>query len=337
MKDKREQTGRAESADRELFADPDEVVSFAQAFYATEFPNTERRGCPSAAAVREAANSGTLPGPELREHLFGCSECFLAYRGARLNRAAQAAAPESWRDRIGGVVARLILRPSPAAAGLACLVFIAGALAVLAWRASKVPGAVDELAAVRPSAEMPVSEMPAPHARDSEAPAGLGSEAPAAPVPQTPDAGVPESATVEAQREAATARPAARPRRSRRAHDAGQAPSPRLVEISLNDASLLRGAGEAAKARRTITLPAERQLLRLRLPAGSRGGRYTVAVVDAFGKVLTSASSRSDGRTLTVELDLTSWPEKRCRLSVSRAGEAPDFYVLDIAGKPATR
>jgi hypothetical protein len=318
VKNNREQTSREGRDSGELFADPTEVVSFAQAFYATEFPNTERRGCPASGALRESAHSEDLPGPELREHLFGCSECFLAYRGARLSRVVRPTTREPWRERFEGVLARLTLRPALTAAGLACLIIIAGVLAAVVWRAGKAPESAVNLPSVRP-----VSETPAQPTGDIHIPA-----------PPAPE--VPAAATRE---EGATAngRSAARPRRQRRARVAGQMAALRVIEISLNDATLLRGTEGAGEGRRVISLPPERQLLRLRLPAGNGRGRYTVAVIDAFGKVLTSATARSDGKTLTVELDLRSWPEKRCRLSVSRAGEAPDFYVLNIAAKTPTR
>lgn len=313
MKDNHEQTSREEPGSRELFADPDEIVTFAQAFYATEFPNAERRECPAQVTLRELANSDVPPGTELREHLFRCSDCFLAYRSARLSRGAHATTREPWRRHFEGVLARLTLRPSLAAAGFACLIFIAGALAALVWQVGKAPEAANL------STTQPVIETPAAPARNPDALATATSEA----------ATITTRELVAAEKGRATAQP----RRPRRARGVEEVAALRVVEISLNDASLLRGAEEAAGARRVISLLPERQLLRLRLPAGSRRGRYTVAVVDAFGKVLTSATARSNGKTLTVELDLRNWPEKRCRLSVYRAGEAPDFYVLDIAAR----
>src|SRR3982750_4190201 len=74
-----------------LFADPNEAVAFAQAYYATEFPNSERRDCPTAETLRKVACSSTLPDAQLRAHLFNCSDCFRLFRSARISYHPQSA------------------------------------------------------------------------------------------------------------------------------------------------------------------------------------------------------------------------------------------------------
>jgi hypothetical protein len=116
-----------------------------------------------------------------------------------------------------------------------------------------------------------------------------------------------------------------------------QRPQPPLlvVYVDLKEDDLLRGDNEAGAERRVITLTPERQRLRLRMPHGSAAGRYTVKVVDAYGKPLVTGAARSGGRTLTVDLDLRGLTAKPYRLCLSRDGEAPDCYQMSIISKPS--
>src|SRR4051812_26572061 len=78
----------------ELFADPNEIIAFAQAYYATEYPNSERRDCPPIRTLRQVACSSTLPDGQLRDHLFNCSDCFRSFRSARISYHPQAVSKE---------------------------------------------------------------------------------------------------------------------------------------------------------------------------------------------------------------------------------------------------
>lgn len=67
----------------------DELIEAARSYFASDFPNKERTGCPPAKTVRAVAQSSSLPSDELRSHLFTCSECFYEYRSAlALRRSA---------------------------------------------------------------------------------------------------------------------------------------------------------------------------------------------------------------------------------------------------------
>jgi hypothetical protein len=110
-----------------------------------------------------------------------------------------------------------------------------------------------------------------------------------------------------------------------------------VVYVDLKEDDLLRGADESGAARRIITLSPERQRLRLRMPRGSAAGRYTVRIVDAYGKLLLRAAAMSSGRTLTVELDLRGLTTKLYRLCLSRDGEAPDCYLLSVGGNASAQ
>jgi hypothetical protein len=113
-------------------------------------------------------------------------------------------------------------------------------------------------------------------------------------------------------------------------------PPLQVVDIDLKEDDLLRGDNEAGPGRRVITLSPKRQRLRLRMPHGSAAGRYTVKVVDAYGKPLLTAGAKSSGKTLNVELDLSRLAAKLYRLCLSRADEAPDCYLMSVSDKPAS-
>jgi hypothetical protein len=68
------------------------------------------------------------------------------------------------------------------------------------------------------------------------------------------------------------------------------------------------------------------------MPRGSAAGRYTVKVVDAYGKPVLATTARSGGRIFTVELDLRGLTAKLYRLCLSRDGEAPDCYLMSVSG-----
>lgn len=108
-----------EASTREaLFANPEEVVTFAQAYYATEFPNSERRDCPHINnALRAVARSGKVPDANLRAHLFKCSECFRTYRSARMDHRPQSIARASWLHGLRAASCKLARRLSLAVFG----------------------------------------------------------------------------------------------------------------------------------------------------------------------------------------------------------------------------
>lgn len=300
-----------DSTCEELFADPDEVVAFAQAYYATEFPNSERRGCPPAEMLRKVASSGTLPDAQLRAHLFACSECFRSFRSARISYRPQAAATENRRGVVSGLLANLFT-PKRAligatAAGAALMITVA----VSVWRARVEP--VNIAMNTQPQEmAVPAAQMTAPAAT---APAVTSESPPSAP----------RVAGVRRTRDV-------RPQGARRSSPTTQtAPSRRVLEIDLQEENLMRGADAVVGKPGLISLAPQRQRLRLQLSEGSAGGRYTVSVVDAFGKPLVTTPALSNGRTLTVDLDLRSLAAKRYRLCVTRDGESPDCYLVSVS------
>ncbi|MBC7929142.1 MAG: hypothetical protein H7Z38_01080 [Rubrivivax sp.] len=296
---------------KELFTDPDEIVAFAQAYYATEFPNGERRGCPPADALRKAACSGTLPDAQLRAHLFNCSECFRSFRSARISHSPRTVAGETRRRVLRGAFVGLFTsRFALIRAGAVCLALLVVTAAVFVWRSGKGP--VDVAMNNQPQERAaPAVQVAPPPATDPAV-----TNQPASSAPQA--AGTRMTQNAQSQRT------------KRIARVARAAPGLRVIRINLQEENLLRDADEVGGKPRLINLAPRRQRLRLRLPEGSAGGRYAVSVVDAFGKPVITTSAHSDGRTLTVDLDLRGLMAKRYRLCVARRGEAPDCYLVNV-------
>lgn len=295
-----------DSTREELFTDPEEVVTFAQAYYATEFPNDARRDCPSAESLRAAARAASLPDVHLRAHLFSCSDCFRSYRSARMSLRPRAATGQSSWRRLSATLAGLTLRPAPVAIAASCLALLGVGAAMLLWQGRDDTPSV----AVNHSRQ----EERSPHAASpppAETPGATDAAEPSSPQPE------PTPSRQDSQ--------ARRPKAERRNP---RTPPVRVVEISLKEDDLLRGGG--GDKQRMIDLAPGRQRLRLRMPRGSIGGRYTVRIVDAFGKTLVEKAANSDGKTLTVNLDLRTLAANKYRLCLARDGEAPDCYLVSV-------
>jgi hypothetical protein len=128
----RKQVDHEDKSREELFIDPEEVVAFAQAYYATEFPNDGRRNCPPAGTFRESALSAALPDGPLRSHLFACSECFRSYRSARMSLRSENAPSRPRWAWLGAALAGLGSRRA-APATVAYLVVLSLAVVALLW------------------------------------------------------------------------------------------------------------------------------------------------------------------------------------------------------------
>ena len=294
----------------ELFTAPEEIVAFAQAYYATEFPNDEQRGCPPAETLRGAAHAGMLPNEQLRAHLFNCSECFRSYRSARMGLHARPEPAGQWMAWLGATLVSLRAHRMRVAAGVFGL-FLLGMVTVILLRYSRPDSPA---VAVNYSSRGDQTVAP-PEATDTGTALSVSEPAPSRPRPDRPTA----------KASPGTTRAAAR---NTRPH-----PSLRVVYVDLKEDDFLRGDDNAGLGRRVITLLPERQRLRLQMPRGSAAGHYTVRVVDAFGKSVLTAAARSGGRMLTVELDLRGLSAKLYRLCLSRDDEAPDCYLMSVSGR----
>ncbi|HEX8457774.1 MAG TPA: hypothetical protein VF656_10795 [Pyrinomonadaceae bacterium] len=299
--------------DREdLFAEPEEVVPFAQAYYATEFPNYERQECPPAELLRGIARSNTLPAAELRAHLFKCSECFRTYRSVRMSSRQTAVGRDSWLRGFGVACSRLATGNALSTAAVLCFVLFIVMVCVPVWRGSGTDAPSVALNNPPPESSSP---MTTPSTSPAVAPAAIDAP-PLSPPTQARD-------LVAPSRKSEPARPQVSRKKARAAR------APQIIDVDLAEDYYLRAEGTGSR-QRLINLSRERQRLRLRMPRGSSGGRYMVTVVDVFGKTLLTTTANSDGRTLTVQLDLRLLDKKKYRLCLARGEEAPDCFLIQI-------
>lgn len=275
-----------------------QLITFAGEYFATDFPNPARTGCPAPAALQTLARSGKLPDDQLCSHLFGCSECFRAYHAAL--EASRVDAPAvatpwwvEWRERLS---AAFPFKPAMAIAGIFALITISSAV-WLAWRETvktEAPG----VAQLRPQPTATLS-----------APASQGS-----------------ADAVARQRGGETIAPASRP-----------APLVvRKVDLEGRDA--LRDAAAAGGAEENvIKLPQARVRLLLKLPEDGARGWYHASVVDEYDQPLAEADARSrDGKRLNVILDLRKLAAKSYRLRLSLGNGGPGHYPVRIADRQRT-
>lgn len=278
------------------------LVSLAREHFSAEFPNPDRRGCPSSAVVRESVLGGRPPDGEWSRHLFACAECFNLYRAILVEREASQGVPAvSWRSRLASTFGGRpnVLRLSLVGAAAALFVISAG------WLAWHTAGNTDK-AVVRPGPAASTS----PLAR-AEAPK---------PGPEG-----------EAMAEIASK---ARHQRSPAAESV-----PIIRRVDLEDYVALRNlaapdAGENAE----IRLPQARLRLILRLPENSQAGLYSVSLVTGDGQSVAADRARSrDGKRLTINLDLRRLAGGKYGLNLSRPGEPPEQYRVSLAEPPRKR
>lgn len=306
--DAKKESQRADNGEgsrKALFADADELVAFAQAFYATEFPSTDGSGCPPAEELRALAHSGLLPSTQQCEHLFYCSECFRLFRSTKMGLHPHALKPEPWWQPLRTLLSGVTSHPGLTTAGALSLIFFV-TLAGIVWLKGGITSEVE-----------------------------MNNNSLAQSVPPVPTYALPEP-TVTAQRGDSEASSSNGTRVGQNLHPHRSATTAhrkttlRVVDINLDGEDLSRSVDDRHGERSVFSLTAERQRLRLRLPEGSRGGSYMVSVVDAFGKPLAVAGAKSNGRTLTAGLDLGFLTTEKYRLCVSRDGEAPDCYLISV-------
>lgn len=102
------------------------MIEFTRKQRSTSSPNPERRGCPSRKVLLAPIKSDELPGGELRSHMNGCSECFLAFRTALNEHKALALEPATPRRAWGNWLT--LLKPGWALAGaVSLLIFLSAA------------------------------------------------------------------------------------------------------------------------------------------------------------------------------------------------------------------
>lgn len=292
--------------------------AFAREYFAADFPNPERAGCPAPGALQELIRADKPPGAELRAHLFGCSECFTEFDRAMRARADVLPVAPSWWGRLKGSP---LLRPTPLVAGALCLLLVASAGVYLRniYRRTSAP---DVVAAQPDKVEAPAVKVPTAEATKDD------------PTPQaTPEASTAQVTT--GARAEKVPRPGAKaggrtPSSSRPGaarEDTGKPPAIETVAVDLNEHTVLRG-GAGGDA---FTLPRSNTRLKLTLPEGGAAGPHRVSILDASGKTLVTANARSaDGRALEVVLDTRKLAPQKYLLRLSRGGDVPQYFPFVI-------
>ncbi len=283
--------GNDDLSEREV----EQLIGFAQEYFATDFPNPTRAECPSPTAMQTLARSGELPDDELCDHLFGCSECFRAYRAAleagRVTAPAIAASwRREWRERMAATFAL-----KPAFALTVILLAVSGAL-WLTWREQAIP-ATPRTAQLQPQ---PTVTVPSPAAEE-------------------------QSLRQEAPGKRAGSKPSAPPR-------AHRAPAPlTVVEADLDELVAMRDVTASRVEAKAITLRQTRTLLKLTLPENSRPGVYRASIVNAAGQpLLTQRASSDGGVNLGLEFDLRKLAAGSYQLRLARRGAVPSNYPVKI-------
>jgi hypothetical protein len=283
-------------------ADPDQsslneedLTAFSREYFAAEFSNPLRIGCPSREEIRGIIERGELPRELLRTHLLACSPCFTVYREMLSVRRSAAVT----RARLFDRVYALLWRPATAFATLLLLL-----LAVVVGHFLRNLNPESRVAQISPA-----PSVSAPGQSNSQT--------------TTP------SEKTEPGSEGRNTKPVneANPR-----GDEAQVAA-NIVHIDFENYALLRGSrGAGGEA---IPLSPTRNRFVITLPTGSLPGDYQVTIVDAYGKGLLGNTSFSrDGRTVTTTLNMTSLHSKNYRLCVAGNGsKIPDCYPVYVMGR----
>jgi hypothetical protein len=269
---------------------PEAIESFARTYFASDFPNSQRAGCPPRLKLIEAARAARLPGDDLRAHLLACSECFNDFREARQTPATAKITP--LRQRF----ASALTSTRAAAIAAAALLILLSIVAVIVLRNHS-----------RTATDSTIENGTGPSDDSSR----VANRAPI--IPRTNEDAV--GVITNANRPSLTSanRPIAQV-------------AVRTAKIQLDDYPVLRGtSGQSGQENKTIVLTRSRYKLLLTLPEGSEKGTYRVSIADEFGRVKVRATSPSaDGRQLRVVLDLNRLPQKTYRLCIGHHAHAGD-------------
>jgi hypothetical protein len=320
----------------------EELASRARRYYAERFPNPQRLGCPPPGEITRVVRQRQLPDQALREHLFECSECFGEYRQSLEQRQAPATDENAWSERLARIWNRSrsigVLKLSAAAASV---ILILSSLIILI-RPGSAPDTAKVAAPNSGSLEVrPETQVQAQTGNGAPAGAqdGAGSSI------QKPQVDGPAAGDLAM---AGALRPSDKYAPGRKTiyvdldeyHSIRRSPGESEVDIRRD-----RSGREVAQTRvkpalkryglqsggTAISLPAIQATVVLRLPESGVPGKYNVSLIDAFGKSLLSTSAASsDGAMLRVPLNLRRISQKKCRLRVSRNGEAPAYYDVII-------
>jgi hypothetical protein len=301
-----------ETGSKYFESDDDEVLSaeileFAHGYQSNDFPNPKREGCPAKEDLLTIANSGALPKAEIREHLLGCSPCFLDFHAARQAASAAPAIDETGRVKQKSSWLAFFLRPFPAGA----FALLVCALAGLVWYISSGRNSTE-------IARLENVNQPAPAFQKQPAVPD------AANLPAENKASILDNAPSKQNNPAADSQ-----NRNAKTNfeDETKPPARKTVNLDLAKAAVLRNQ---TSSETVYSLPPQAVALNVKLPAKSPAGVYEVSLLDEFGKPLVkNLTKQSDGKNLTVNLNLRN-SRGRARLCIAPKGEIPDCFAITI-------
>lgn len=282
-----------------------EILEFAGEYQSRDFPNPERRDCPSKDELLKTADSGELPEGDFLRHLLSCSPCFVEFNVARQAKNAAPAPSRQIKTSRGSFGFSFFLKPFPAFA----LLLLAGVSAGLIFYAL-APATSPEIAQL---------QSPSPHERIEQA----APEAPHAVNPATAN-NLP-TATAPAPLKPAD-QPANLKNNSPKTKAEPKATEPTTFDLDLTKNAVLRNNGSSETV---YSLPSRNITLDMKLPVDSAAGDYEVTLRDEFGKTLHALNADSDGKSLKVRLNLQN-KRGRARLCVAPKGEIPDCLAVSI-------
>jgi hypothetical protein len=305
--------------------DAEELASLARRYYSARFPNPQRLGCPPTGEILKVVRQRQIPDQAMREHLFECSECFGEYRQSLEQHRPPAPDENSWGDRLAWIRNQMRLVGTwKLSAAAASVVLILSSLIILIWP-KPAPEAAKEAGAISSS---PDAQAQARTGGGSTNGAGSASN-------QIADGGIAgiQKPQGDALAMVGALRPANNYARGLKTIDVDldnyhafrQSPRERGTDVSKD---------QPYRGGQVVSLPATHAMVVLRLPESGAPGRYQISLIDPFGKSLLSTSASSpDGAILRVPLNLRRMSNKKCRLRLSRDGEAPAFYDVIINAK----
>lgn len=289
------------------------ISGTAHEFFGGDFPNPRRVGCPPNELLRQPIDGKELPGDDLRNHLFGCSECFNEYQILlRQTKFVEVSKKNAFHFQRNFVLA-----------GSLAVILIALGCLFWFWRedySSQTAG--NEHLKVEQNSNANVETTANDETFEN---AKTNSES-----------------TIERQPLIAEENQANAAQNIPTNHNINKRQSivketePRLlakneVKIDLNE-PVWRDSANGNTNQKIVRLDAKETLLHVKLPRENPAGVYQVYFVDEFGKTLTEKKSvQAVNQTLSVEFDLRKINGSKKRLCFAPVGEIPDCVLVNIA------
>lgn len=286
------------------FAQAQELVEFAVAHFADDFPNPRRDGCPPPETLTDMIRLRTLPAAETRDHLLSCSECFRHFQTelATQRRVESAILPTA---KTFLLIPRRIVVPILSGV-LVVILALTGAIWVILRIQSRRSSSTAERT-------LPKATSETPYPQDSQT----------GPLNSTADLGKRPQRKAEPDEDRDTS--------AKGSNDLAA----NKVAIDLETSDALRDASGVQRS--AVVLRSATNEVTVKLPLGSPKGGYKLSLADPYGHPVRVAKAISeDGRSLKLDLPLALVKPGRYLFCVSRLEEVPDC-VLALVEAPKER